>query len=323
MWPGYQAIESAALTLSCRRLYTETQHAAKSVTFKRRFAAVVASGMLLDACNAKTKESGVGIDQDDSYAGRQQEIERQFDSLPAAGSSAYWSVVESHSPEAPLLEVLGLCVLERLAAGAPNDAERVFSAIMKRVQNSVRGWASRITRYSAESRRSQIAEDLQLECLFAVWRELARGKPTFLLTNFNHALMRIQQHTAEAIMTREGEWKRRGVHEATRILNAAINSIERGLAPDGDEPVPLDPPDTSASQEFERVELMNDMAAALQALDPPDRDLLYDVYYRGFTQEQIAQQLQVVGRTVRNRLKRALEQLRRVYTGNEEEHRGE
>lgn len=265
----------------------------------------------------------MGMDGQDPYATRRQELDAQFRALPAAGSPGYWAALQTQNgAEAVPLEVVGRCLRERHNAGRRDEAERVFAVILGRIQRTVGGWSHHIAKQCRKADAAKVAEDLQQECFTAIWQELTEDTPSFLFEQFSHALKRLEQHTAESVMTREGEWKRRGVNQSTRILSDVLDSIdtaERGGADTDAASAPLrELPDHASSEAMSLAERAIDVSTALASLDADMRDLLYDVYWRGLTQDEIAQRLHMTDRTVRNRLKRALDQFRVLYLGGEE-----
>jgi len=269
------------------------------------------------------KEPGVAEGQDDYYAERREALEQRFRALPSAGTDDYWRVIEqATAAEALPLEVLGRCLRERLSAGMDAEGERIFVVIMRRIQPQTQTWARRIAGRSRSGRGLGIAEDLEQECYMAVWEDLVDAGPTFLLEDFSHALLRIQQHVAHDVMEKEGEWQRRGVTHPTRVPRRETDSIEAQPLDTNSLPLADTLPDQAALAAFAYRELCDDLTTTLAALNQETLQLLYDLYWRGLTQQEIAEQLHVTDRTIRNRLSRALECLRRLYLGSEEEHRG-
>lgn len=255
----------------------------------------------------------MGVEQDDEYAARRAGLDQRFAALPAAGDSAYWQAIETPAPEAALpLEVLGRCLRERWAAGARADSERVFAAILSQVQTRVIAWARGLARQAPQGRAEALAEDLEQDCYFALWSELASEDETFLLERFVHALDRIQRHTAHATMEHEGIWQRPGVQRPKRVPRSETERLD---APSRDEEsIPANQRllDSSAEDAFARVELESDIQALLDTLSPNERDLLYDYFWREMQQDEVAQKLGVTDRTVRVWLKRLYAELRRL-----------
>lgn len=279
----------------------------------QRYGAITFHGRVL-----MVKERGV----EEGYGERRAALERRFRALPPAGSASYWRAIEYVSPADALpLEVLGLCLRERLAAGAHDDADRIFTVILQRIQSRVQRWAQCIAGQSRRGKGLQIAQDLEQECYLALWKELVDDGPTFLLENFLHTLGRIEQHVAHDVMQKEGEWIRPSVAHPTRVPRRETESIEAHVQAAEGMSVAYQFSDPAADRAFEQAEI-SDLPDLLGKLQPEERCLIYDVYWRGLTQQEIAGQLSVADRTVRNRLLRALGHLRRLYLGSEEDDRG-
>lgn len=265
----------------------------------------------------------MGAEQDDEYAKRRAELDRQFRALPLAGSAAYWQATEAEDAAAALpLEVLVRCFRERWAAGASADAKRIYAAMLGRVQNRVAIWAQSIARHAPRERANELADDLEQECFFALWRELCADGDTFLAERFVHKLTRIEQHSAHQVMEREGLWRRGGVVKPTRIPSAETERLE--VPPHGEESVPAGARlyDSKAEDAFARADLESDIQAALDTLSAEDRALVYDRYWNDQTQDQIATSLGVTDKTVRNRLARIYAELRRLLGTPEEDANG-
>jgi RNA polymerase sigma factor (sigma-70 family) len=174
-----------------------------------------------------------------------------------------------------------------------------------------------------------LAEDLEQLCYVAVWNALVQDGPTFLLEAFMHTLRSVQQHVAHLEMEQLGEWKRPGVTTPTRVPSGEMQRLEAGpgaglgggagaRTDTGETSAATDVEDPTAADAFEGIERTSDIDAVLSTLDPDDRLLVYDVFYRDLTQQQIAEHLHVTDRTVRNRLTRIVQLLRTRYLGGEE-----
>lgn len=268
---------------------------------------------------AIVKESGVADTQDDAYAARRADLDAQFRALPPAGTGAYWSRIEDTAQATALpLEVLARCLRERHVSSKVEDAHRIFDVVIKRIQGRTQAWARHIAYTGSGTMRQQIAEELEQECDVALWQELVEEGPTFLLEQFAFGLTRLQQHVAHSVMQQAGEWTRPGVTTPTRVPRGQTDSID--VAPRSVDEVPLAEKvtDPAADQAFERAEL-SDLLELVARLAPEARALLYDRFWRGLTQEEIAAQAHVTSKTIYNRLKAILRQLGIRYRGGEED----
>lgn len=265
---------------------------------------------------------GWGVDdkQDelDRYAHRRAELDAQFRALPPAGDAAYWRHIEGADTQSALpLEVLVRCVRERIAAGAVNDAERIFNVIMRRIQSSLGQRAWKVAQQARSGMKPQLREELEQDCYVKLWEELAGDGPTFLEVHFPAAFERLFQHVAHDTMERAGEWRRRGVETPTRIPRAETESVE--AAPKGEDDVPLGEQltDKSVQRAFDQAEL-SDLFALVMSLPEDQRTIILDRYWHERSQEDTAKTLGISERTVRNRLASILRELGLHYQGGEE-----
>lgn len=271
-----------------------------------------------DVGTAGAKELAVGDDQDARYAAQQAKIEQAYAILPTPGTPAYWQALDGAEGEALPLEALVRCYREREAAGARDDAERIYTLVMGRSQQPTQVWARKIARYEPAQTRHDLEEDLEQACYFELWRVMADAGQSFILVNFNHMLHCIQEHVAHKVMEQEGHWTRRGVGTPRRVPRQLTDSADQS-ARDADEQdaaaIPI--PDPNAEEAFEQVERAADMDALLAALSPEQLALLRDLIWRGLSQDEVADKLGVTDRTVRNRLKSILVYLRGLLAGEE------
>jgi RNA polymerase sigma factor (sigma-70 family) len=273
--------------------------------------------------NPDVKEWGVGAERDDTFAARRAEMERFFQSLPAAGTPAYWQRIEQATAETALpLEVLARCIRERIEAGKRQQAERVYAVILGRIQTSVQRQMQITARALSSGQKNQLAQDLEQECYTALWEELIDPEPTFFCEHFVYALKRLMSHAEHSVMGKGGFWKRPGVRTPKRVPVQTQVSIEAPISPNNETPLGETLPDVKAPGAFEDAETEADIAALLASLKPEDRELIKGLFWSDLTQEQVAERLHITDRTVRNRLDRILKRLRREYLGGEEDERG-
>lgn len=268
---------------------------------------------------AKLKGSGVGEKQDDTYANRRAELDALFRALPPAGDAAYWRRIEGADTGSALpLEVLVRCVREFSAAGAFDDAQRIFEVILRRIQSPVERWSWKIARQARSGMKTELHEDLAQECYEKLWKELTDDGPTFLQIHFVTALQRLCQHIAQDTMEKAGERKRKGVETPTRIPRAETESIE--AKPKGEDDVPLldQITDMRVQNAFEQAEL-SDLFDLVMKLPVDQRIIILDRYWDGRSQEETATKLGISDRMVRYRLPQILQYLRERYQGGEED----
>jgi RNA polymerase sigma factor (sigma-70 family) len=265
------------------------------------------------------KERVVEGEQDDYLAARQADFEQQFQALPSAGTAAYWQRVETLGAGALPLEVLSRCLRERVRAGAKRDAERIFDVIIPRVRKTIQFWIKIFDSQTPGGINQRVAEDLASECYFALWRELANAPETFLLKGFHKGLNRIVHHVAHAFLEQEGVWQRKGVKKPTRIPVTEQDSID--VSRDEESTTGSLSLADSLSQPFREEEVRIDIEEFLAQLDPKSRQMFHVYFYAGYTQQEIADLLHITDKTVREHLKRIVDELR-TYLGGEEESDG-
>lgn len=266
------------------------------------------------------KESGVGAEQGDQYAARRADLERQFQSLPAAGTTEYWRRIEQTADGIALpLEVLARCARERIQAGAGDHAARVVERILLLIQTTVQSRVHTTAHRSASGQKHELAQEMEQECYMQLWRELRDPEPTFLCEHFMHALKRLMDHVEHSFMESNGFWKRRNVETPNRVPANEQDSLNKPIASGEQHTIGDNLSDTAAESEYERVDMETDVEELLTALSPEDREMIRDLYWRDLTQEQVAERLDVTDRTVRNRLERIIKRLRKDYAGGEED----
>lgn len=252
--------------------------------------------------------------QDDSYATRRADLDARFQALPSVGSRGYWQTVEARDAQQQLpLEVLARSCRECFVAGAIADAHHICELIIRRVEGNVKGWSSRIAAMARSGMSEQRRQDLEQDCYMKLWEELSGNRRSYLLENFASAFNRLRQHVSHSYMEREGEWKRSDDVQPTRIPRGETGSFD--ATPSGSDSLPLSETqaDPKAQAALERAEL-SDLMAHIMSL-PPDERMILLRSLAGDGQEDIAADLGVTARTIRNRLKRAKDEVIRRYQG--------
>lgn len=261
----------------------------------------------------------MGAGQDDRYAARRAEMEQRFRSLQPAGTTGYWQCIEQSAAENALpLEVLARCVRERAQAGQMGHAKRVCGVILGRIMRGVQQRARSTARASASRQKQELEQELEQECYAQLWKELIDPEPTWFHEHFAHALKRLMDHAEHSVMEHEGLWKRPGVDTPKRVPIKTQDSLEKKIAPEEETTLGENIADPQAAEAYEKVELEADIAALKAALKPEDYQLIHDLFWGGLTQEEVAERLQITDKTVRNRLKRIVRQLRTDFLGGED-----
>ena len=244
-------------------------------------------------------------------------MEALFGQLPPASTAAYWQRLES--TETPI-EVLILCLRERLAASRQLDVNRIEELIVRRAQTTLAKWARYVIQQSSASYSSGVGDEIQQECLLSLVPRLRDSSFVFLATDFACALKRLFQNAAQLVCEQEGLRTRKGVITPERVPQRQIDRLTRPA--DGTEmPDPAERlADTRAERAFEQVELTADLAEIIRKLSAHDAKIIYMYFFEDKTQKEIADQLECTDRAVRYRLADIMPRLRRYYTGGEEEH---
>ncbi len=307
------------MTVVAPALYTGSHRVRQVGTCVRDSIADTEERFVASRLTAKLKGSGVGENQDDTYADRRAELDAQFRALPPAGDAAYWRRIEGADTESALpLEVLVRCVREFTAAGALNNAHRIFKVIVLRNQTLVERWAWKVARQARSGMKPELHEDLAQECYEKLWKELTDDGPTFLQVHFVTALQRLRQHIAQDTMEKAGERQRKGVETPTRVPRAETESIE--AKPKGEDEVPLahQITDMRVQNAFDQAEL-SDLLDHVMRLPADQRTIILDRFWDDRSQEETATKLGISDRMVRYRLKLILSDLGKRYQGGEED----
>jgi RNA polymerase sigma factor (sigma-70 family) len=255
--------------------------------------------------------------QDAMYEARRADLDAQFQALPPVGSPGYWQRIEEQdaTQQRLPLEVLARCFRERIGSGVVGDANRIFGVIMRRIQAKVRPWAQQIARMARSGMTDQRREELEQECYMKLWEELGGNSRTFLLENFASGFTRLRQHVSHSYMQQESEWQRSDEVQPNRVPRAQVDSLDMALPSTEELPLSDLIGDPHAQDPFEQAEL-SDLMDQVRGLPPQERLILLHSL-TGERQEGTAARLGVTARTIRNRLKRILEELRRRYEGGE------
>lgn len=258
----------------------------------------------------ETKEAAVS---DEERArplnGEAEAHQRAFEGLPAAGTPAYWRRIDDTRDPLPL-EVLARCVRERHQAGQRGDADRVMSVVIKAIQAEVREFARRMVGSSRVAKYQDVASDLAQEIYLKVWADLIGEKDSYLLVQFKPALFWIEKHAAQKVMEQYGERKRQDVAKGKHIPVAETVRINRPKTDDEGHPIEMPLADPRGEDAYEQVETRMVVDDLLRNLSAEQLRLIYAAFSLGKTQDEIAADLGITDRTVRNRLKTLINQLR-------------
>ena len=117
-------------------------------------------------------------------------------------------------------------------------------------------------------------------------------------------------------MRREGHWRKLTPGPGKRIPRTLVASVERCAWP-SEFAAARDVSDERAEQALLAVE-QADVAALLCHLQPRLRAVIWLIFWEDHTMKSVSKLLGISERTVRNRLRTALEQLRQVLEDEQE-----
>lgn len=235
--------------------------------------------------------------------------EAAFKALPMAGSPLYWARLEDAARESRLdLEVLVMCARERLTAGRRDQAERVFTLLLKKAQGTFEGWINQWTpRFALD--RARLIEDIGQECATSLWQEIAHAAPTFLTEGFWHKAKLMTKNVIEQRLIAEGVKTREGVERPTRAPQSQRDSLDQPAGPDTDRTL-ADSVADPGEDPFRLIELTTDIKALLADLSAADRLLIQNEVTGERTQVEMGKLLGRTDRWVRLQLEKIRARLR-------------
>lgn len=234
--------------------------------------------------------------------------EAAFNGLPAAGSPAYWARLEDASATRLPLEVLVMCARERLSARRRDQANQVFTLLLKKVQGTIERLTDRLTPRTARD-RARLIEDIRQECAIALWQEIEHPAPTFLTEGFWHKVKLMTMNTVEQRLIAEGVKTHSGVTQPKRVPQSLSDSLDRPIGSEDDRTLAESISDAGADP-FSLIELLADIKALLADLSADDRLLIQNEITGEMTQAEMGKLLGKTDRAVRMRLEKLRAKLR-------------
>lgn len=207
------------------------------------------------------------------------------------------------------LEALVRMFRTALVYGDEQGRDAVFSVLLSRMQTSNEYWAATALSSVCVAERHALLYDLCADLHESIFRALLDPKRSFWEENFLYALQFERRHVYQAFMMREGCWHDRKVKRATRIPRSLVASLDRLVVPTNGDVCRLDVEDEKAHRMLLAVET-SDLARQVMLLPPRLRAVLLQLYWEGLSEKETAQLLGVTERTVCNRKRKALAQLR-------------
>jgi DNA-directed RNA polymerase specialized sigma24 family protein len=254
-----------------------------------------------------------------SFAQRRANMAKLYDTLPTYGSATFWQLLEGSQEEGQTLplEVLVKVLREAVACEDEQTQRRLFEIIIARLQTSNERWVQQAlgsTRFLPGECKA-LAADLYADLCELLLRLLRDPAQHFWEEQFMHSLYFVRKHVYERFMRREGHWHKRTSGPGKRIPYTLLESLER--ASYGSESDLLAVPDERAEAALLAVE-REDITGLVLRLPLYLRTVVWLVFWEGYTLKTVAQLLKISDRTVRNRLRIALAQLRQALEAEQE-----
>ena len=260
--------------------------------------------------SAQSKESS---ERDSEVTRRRSILADAYNTLPAYGSMAFWRAVEEPDLQAAVpLEVLVRCVRSAIARGDEEGRNRILEVIFQRIHMSNEYWANSILKTAPlqVNERKALVSDLYADLCEGLIRAVIDDKRLFWEENFQHCLMFERKHVYRSFMRREGRWNSTDGKRSERIPRGLVESLDQpARLADGDT-YELNIEDEKAQEGLLAVE-QADIPGLILHLPDRLKPIVLLIFWEGRTEKDIAKILGVSDRTVRNRLREALELLHR------------
>lgn len=237
---------------------------------------------------------------------RKPRLARIYQTLPRYASAAYWRALAASSMP---LEVLAHCVRLAQARGDQEGRNRIMEIIVQRTQTSNEMWARYILHHVGipPGECATLADDLYADlCEHMIWA-LLDPQRSFWEENFVQCMLFERKHVFHALLVREGHARHPGSKVGLRIPRSSFYTLEQAI---------LQEEQSSTASEDERLQAvlrsieLEDLCALVLALPERFKALLLLIFWEGRTEKEVAGMLGVTDRTVRNRLRAALNILR-------------
>lgn len=267
------------------------------------------------------KDSGqtgkASAQEDERVIERRTALAEAYRALPAYGSADFWSLLEGS--QAPPLEVLVKVLREEVMARGDKQAQRrIFAIIIARLQFSNEQWVSQVLSSVRllVGERQAFAADLYADLCEQLLRALLDPEQHFWEEAFQHCLRFARRHACERFLRREGYWQKETPGPGHRVPHKLLESLERAewQVKFEDE---WDVPDERAEQALLLVE-QAEAASLLFHLPVQLRTIVWLIFWEDCSTKTVGELLGISDRTVRNRLRAALAQLRRVLVDEQE-----
>lgn len=249
---------------------------------------------------------------DDELVKRRVYLASIYDSLPTYGLDAFWKMVETANLKSALpLEVLVKCVRAAIAYGDSEGRNRIVTVIIRRIQLANEYWAQRVlnTLSLRADELHVLFNDLYADLCENLIRAIIDPGRMFWEENFPQCLRFERQHVYYALMIREGRWQHQASGQPERIPRTRIARLDQPVVNADGELAELNVSDEQAQQALLTVEFAELPRLVLQ-LPQKLKAVVWLVFWEGRTEKDSARILGISDRTVRKRLREALEILR-------------
>lgn len=257
------------------------------------------------------------LSPDALFAERRAALARQYTALPAHGSPGFWTLLEDYQENGQALPLEVLVKVLRAAFGREDTQtwHRLCEIIIGRLQQANEQWVRQVlasTRVLTGEQQA-MAADLYADLCELVLRRLLDPTQHFWEENFQHSLRFARKNVYESFMRHEGRWHKVTPGAGKRVPYTLLESLDRfGGRDDVDDDMQWDIGDERAEEALQAVE-QTDIAALLIRLPIQQRTVVWLTFWEGYTAKAAAELLAISDRTVRNRLRAALAQLRKVF----------
>lgn len=257
------------------------------------------------------------LPSEEFFAERRAALARQYYALPIYGSPAFWTMLEGRQKDkqALPLEVLVKVLRDADVRDDKQARHRLCTIIITRVQASNEQWVRQALAsiHMQADERHDLAADLYADLCELLLHMLLDPSHIFWEENFLHSLRFARKHAYKSFLRREG-YLTSSSSAGRRVPHILLESLERFGNQTGRM---LDIRDEEAEQAFDRVEQV-DFAATLMHLPAHQRAVVWLIFFEGHTTKTASRLLDTSERTVRNRLRAALTQLREVFETEQE-----
>jgi len=257
------------------------------------------------------------LSPDAAFAGRRAALAQAYQELPIYGSARFWQVIEERQANLPM-EVLVKVLREGVTRRDHAAVRRFFEVVISRLQASNEWWIARAIAHLHLSPDEQctLVADLYADLCEVLLRALRDPLRHFWEENFQHSLYFARKSVFADFLRREGHWIKQTPGPGYRVPRMLLESLER-ISRVSEEEEALAVFDERAEQELQAVE-QADIAAQVWRLPERLRAVVWLIFWDDYTIKTVSELLDISTRTVHNRLRDALELLRKALEAEQE-----